>query len=67
VLYIGLAHPQTPHFIILYIFSTNISTEFSKYAAYSLCFSLQNAVYFKVLPFLVPFIIRISHIGCAKI
>jgi hypothetical protein len=30
-------------------------------------FSLQNAVYFIMLPCLVPFIIRILHKGCAKI
>jgi hypothetical protein len=38
---------------ILYIFSTNIYTEFFKHAAHSV-FSLQNAVYFIMLPFLVP-------------
>jgi hypothetical protein len=39
------------HFI--YIFSTNISTEYFKHAAHS-PFSLQNAFYFIMLPFLVP-------------
>jgi hypothetical protein len=39
---------------ILYIFSTNIHTEFFKHAAHSPFFCLQNAVYFTMLPFLVP-------------
>jgi hypothetical protein len=39
---------------ILYIFSTNIHTEFFKHAAHSPLFSLQNAIYFIMLPFLVP-------------
>ena len=38
---------------ILYIFSTNISTEHFKHAAH-FRFSLQNAVYFIMLPFSVP-------------
>jgi hypothetical protein len=39
---------------ILYIFSTNTRTEFLKHAAHSPFFSLQNAVYLIMLPFLVP-------------
>jgi predicted membrane protein len=39
---------------IFYIFSTNTRTEFFKHAAHSPFFSLQNAVYFIMLPFLVP-------------
>ena len=38
----------------IFIYSTNIRTEYFKHAAYSLSFSLQNAVYFIMLPFLVP-------------
>jgi hypothetical protein len=38
----------------LYIYSTNIGTEYFKYAAHSPFFPLQNAVYFIMLPFLVP-------------
>ena len=34
--------------------STNIRTEYFKHAAHSPFFSLQNAVYFITLPFLVP-------------
>ena len=38
----------------LYIYSTNIRTEYFKHAAHSPFFPLQNAVYFIMLPFLVP-------------
>ena len=39
---------------ILYIYSTNVRTEYFKHAANSPFFPLQNAVYFIMLPFLVP-------------
>ena len=39
---------------IFFIYSTDIHTEYFKHAAYSLFFPLQNAVYFIMLPFLVP-------------
>ena len=39
------------HFIY---YSTNIRTEYFKHAAHSPFFSLQNAIYFIMLPFLVP-------------
>jgi len=39
---------------ILYIYSTNIHTEYFKHAAESPFFRLQNAVYFIMLPFLIP-------------
>ena len=38
----------------LYIYSTNIRIEYFKHAAHSPFFPLQNAVYFIMLPFLVP-------------
>jgi len=41
------------HFIY---YSTNIRTEYFKHAAHIPFFSLQNAVYFIMLPFLVPVI-----------
>ena len=41
---------QMLHFIY---YSTNIRTEYFKHATYSRFFSLQNAVYFIMLPFLV--------------
>jgi hypothetical protein len=52
---------------ILYMFSTNILTEFFKPAALCPFFPLQNAVYFIMLPFFGSCIIRILHTGCAKI
>ena len=45
------ANHQTLHFIY---YSTNTRTEFYKNASHSPFFSLQNAVYFKMLPFLIP-------------
>ena len=39
-----------------FIYSTNMRTEYFKHAAYSPFFPLQNVVYFKMLPFLVPVI-----------
>ena len=45
------ANHQMLHFIY---YSTNIRTEYFKHAAHSPFFSLQNVVYFIMLPFLVP-------------
>jgi hypothetical protein len=39
---------------ILYIYSTNIGTEYFKHGIYSKFFPLQNAVCFKILTYLVP-------------
>jgi hypothetical protein len=50
----GRTAPLTYRCCILYIYSTNIRTEYFKYAAYSPFFPLQNAIYFIMLPFLVP-------------
>ena len=47
----GTANLQILHFLY---YSTNIRTEYFKHAAHSPFFSLQNAVYFIMLPFLVP-------------
>jgi hypothetical protein len=58
--------PLRSKYPILYIFSTNIRTEFFKHSAHSPFFSLQNAVYFIMLPF-GSCIIRILHTECAKI
>jgi thiosulfate reductase cytochrome b subunit len=38
----------------IFIYSTDIRTEYFKHAAHSPFFPLQNVVYFKMLPFLVP-------------
>ena len=53
-IYICLTAPLTSRRYILNIYSTNIRTEYLKHAAYSSFFSLQNAVYFIMLPCLVP-------------
>ena len=39
---------------ILYIYSTNIGTEYFKHCIYSPLYTLQNAVYFIILTSLVP-------------
>ena len=52
--YMGRTAPLTSKCCILYIYSTNISTEYFKHALYSPCFSLQNAVCFIMLTCLVP-------------
>ena len=52
--YMGRTAPLTSKRYILYIYSTNIGTEYFKHAVYSLPFSLQNAVCFIMLTCLVP-------------
>ena len=52
--YMGRTAPLTSKRFILYIYSTNIGTEYFKQALYSPFFSLQNAVCFVMLTCLVP-------------
>ena len=53
--YMGRTAPLTSKRCILYIYSTNIGTEYFKHALYSpFFFSLQNAVCFIILTCLVP-------------
>ena len=52
--YRGRTAPLTSKSCILYIYSTNISTEYFKHGIYSPFFSLQNAVCFIILTYLVP-------------
>ena len=47
-------HPLTSKHFILYIYSTNTDTEYFKYSIYSPFLSLQNAVCFIILTYLVP-------------
>ena len=55
--YIRRTAQLTSRRCILNIYSTNILTEYFKHAAYSpFFFSLQDAVYFIMLSFLVPVI-----------
>jgi hypothetical protein len=50
----GRTAPLTYRRCILYIYSTNIRTEYFKHAAHSAFLLLQNVVYFIMLTFLVP-------------
>ena len=52
--YSGCTAPLTSKRCILYINSTNICTEYFKHGIYSPFFSLQNAVCFIILTYLVP-------------
>ena len=53
-LYMSRTTPLTSKRCILYIYSTNIGTEYFKHALYSPFFSLQNAVCFIMLTCLFP-------------
>ena len=52
--YSGRTAPLTSKRCILYIYSTNRSTEYFKHGIYSPFFPLQNAVCFINLTYLVP-------------
>jgi hypothetical protein len=62
--YMGRTAPLTSKRCILYIYSTNIGTEYLKHALYSPFFSLQNAVCFVMLTclFLVLFTFYIQGV-----
>ena len=52
--YCGRTTPLTSKRFILYIYSTNIGTEYFKHGIYSPSFPLQNAVCSIILTYLVP-------------
>jgi len=52
--YRGRTAPLTSKRCILYIYSTNIGTEYFKHGINSPFFSLQNAIFFIILTYLVP-------------
>jgi len=52
--YSGRTAPLTSKHCILYIYSTNIGTEYFKHVIHSPFLSLQNAVCFIILTYLVP-------------
>ena len=52
--YSGPTAPLTSKRCILYIYSTNIGTEYFKHGINSPFFSLQNAIFFIILTYLVP-------------
>ena len=64
--YMGRTAPLTSKRCILYIYSTNIGTEYFKHALYSLFFYLQNAVFFIMLTCLVPVLFTFYIQGALK-
>ena len=64
--YSGRTAPLTSKRCILYIYSTNTSTEYFKYGIYSPFFSLQNAVCFIILMYLVPVLFTFYIQGVLK-
>jgi hypothetical protein len=65
-MYICRTAPLTSRRCILYIYSTNIRTEYFKHAAHSPFFPLQNTVYFIMLLFLVPVLFTFYIQGVLK-
>ena len=66
--YMGRTAPLTPKRCILYIYSTNIDTEYFKHGLYSpFFFSLQNAVCFIMLTCFVPVLFTFYIQGVLKI
>ena len=66
-LYISRTTPLTSKRCILYIYSTNVGTEYFKHALYSPFFSLQNAVCFIMLTCLVPVLFTFNIQGVLKL
>ena len=52
--YSGRTAPLTSKRCILYIYSTNVGTEYFKHGIYCPFLSLQNAICFIILTYLVP-------------
>jgi len=67
--YRGRTAPLTSKHCILYIYSTNTGTEYFKHGIYSLFLSLQSAVCFIILTYLVPvlFTFYIQYVLKSKI
>ena len=65
--YSGRTAPLTSKHCILYIYSTNIGTEYFKHGIYSPFFSLQNAVCFIILTYLVPVLFTFYIQGVLKL
>ena len=65
--YMGRTAPLTSKRCVLYIYSTNIGTEYFKRALYSPFFPLQNAVCFIMLTSLVPVLFTFYIQGVLKL
>ena len=65
--YMGRIAPLTSKRCILYIYSTNVVTEYFKHALCSPFFSLQNAVFFIMLTCLVPVLLTFCIQGVLKL
>ena len=65
--YSGGTAPLTSKCCILYIYSTNIGTEYFKHFMYSPFFPLQNAVCFIILTHLVPVLFTFYIQGVLKL
>jgi len=66
--YSGRTAPLTTKRCILYIYSTNIRTEYFKHGIYSpFFFPLQNAVCFIILTYLVPVLFTFYTQGVLKL
>ena len=66
--YSGRTAPLTSKRCILYIYSTNIGTEYFKHGKNPpFFFPLQNAVCFIILTYLVPVLFTFLYTGYAKI
>ena len=65
--YMGRTALLTSKRCILYIYSTNVGTEYLKHALYSPFFSLQNAVCFIMLTSLVPVLFTFYILGVLKL
>ena len=66
-LYMSRTAPLTSKHCILYIYSTNVGTEYFKHALYSPFFYLQNAVCFIMLTCLVPVLFTFYIQGVLKL
>jgi len=65
--YSGRTAPLTSKRCILYIYSTNIGTEYFKHGIYSSFFYLQNAVCFIILTYLFPVLFTFYIQGVLKL
>ena len=65
--YSGRTAPLTSKRCILYIYSTNISTEYFKHGKKLSVFSLQNAVCFIIITYLVPVLFTFYIQGVLKL